>query len=270
MDRRDFLKTAGAVGSAVFLGSCGCLQKKRESLAARRKENPEEKGGAMSLKENLAGTEKYLEDYPIVSRRLEGYAKELRERLEYPCSAAWVSYQNNRLDRIRWLVDPKDDGRESGMKLRMRPYDIPWVIWSVGVLDDESKGKAHFESAYNGVLENVEKILNCPDLEIEFTDKFADFCYLCSTMTADGCPKFEGYRGSFPQSAQMDAKLRKDCDVSLEIIGLKWTDTVTARELLRHCIEKAPDPSDFDVFPLDKRNWDYYRRGIAKIKEVRG
>ena len=220
----------------------------------------------MSLRENLARTEEYLKHHPLASKRLEAYAEEIRERLRSACSAVWVSYQNSRLDRVRWLVDTKDNGRKCGTKLRMRPYDIPWTIWCVGILEDQSKAKTYRETTYNGVVENAEKIVNCPDLEIEFTDELADFCCLCSKMTADGCPNFEGYRSSFPQSSQMNAALREDCDLALQILGLKWTDVVTARELLRHCVEKAPDPSGFDAFPLEKKDWHYYCRGIAKIR----
>ena len=145
---------------------------------------------------------------------------------------------------------------------------VAWREWtSVRLPVNSVATKTYPESTYNGVVENVEKILSCPDLEIEFTDELADFCYLCSKMTADGCPTFEGYRSTFPQSSQMNAALRRDCDLALEIVGLRWTDVVTARELLRHCVEKAPDPSDFDAFPLEKKDWGYYCRGIAKIKE---
>lgn len=219
------------------------------------------------LLENLDRTEEYLKEYPLASKRLAGYVAEIRQRLQYPFPAPWASYQSNRLSRIRWLVEGRDDGRESGFTLRMRPYDIPWTVWAAGILDDESKGRAQLEGSYNGVLENVDKILNCPDLVIEFTDQFADYCYLCSNMTAEGCPKFEGYRSSFPQSAQMDADLRRDCELSLEVIGLRWTDRPTARELQRRCADGAPDPGAFPAFPLPENSWEHYRRGIAAFRE---
>jgi len=266
MNRRKFLKAAWTLTFAACLSPLACLHTKRKGVAKTESKDQSGKGSVMPLKKNLARTEEYLQDYPLAARRLESYVKEVRDRLESPCTADWAGYQSNRLNRIRWLVDTKDDGSESGMKLRMRPYDIPWVVWCVGVLNDPEQGKTYAKAAFNGVVENVEKILNCPALEIEFTDHLADFCYLCSKMTPDGCPKFDGYKTSFPQSSQMDETLKRDSDLALAIVGLKWTDSVTARELLRRCVDKAPEPSEFDIFPLEEKEWEYYRRGVASIE----
>lgn len=266
MNRRKFLRTVRTVTLGVCLNPLGCLHAKQKDVATPEHEAPSGRGSIMSLKENLARTEKCLEAYPYAAKRLDAYLEELGARLESPCAPEWLAYQAYRLDRIRWLVDTKDSGRKSGMRLRMRPYDIPWAIWCVGLLDDPDQAETYTKTAFNGVIENTEKILDCPDLEIEFTDELADFCYLCENMTADGCPKFEGYRDSFPQSSQMSAALRKDSDVALEILGLKWSDKVTARELLRRCVTKAAEPSDIDVFPLEQQEWEYYRKGIAAAK----
>ena len=265
MQRRDFLRVAGA-GSVLLMGSRAGGQSANEARDLTRD------GGEARVKElseNLDRTEQYLRDYPLASGRLAGYLTEVRERLQYPCPASWMAYQSNRLDRIRWLVAPCDDGRASGFSLRMRPYDIPWTVWAIGVLDDESRGRGQFETSYNGVLENAEKIIGCPDLTIEFTDQFADYCYLCSRMTAEGCPKFERYRSSFPQSAQMDGALRSDCESSLVVIGLEWTDTPTSRQLQGRCVDRAADPAAFSAFPLPEGSWEHYRRGIAAM-EARG
>jgi len=36
------------------------------------------------------------------------------------------------------------------------------------------------------------------------------------------------------------------------------------------CVEKTPDPSKFDVFPLGEKNWNDYRLGIEWWKNNMG
>ena len=220
------------------------------------------------LKRDVAVTEEVLKDHPNVLKRLEKYLYTLKTKSNTVCSVCWLEYQIDRLKRIQWLFDKNDNGKKSGMRLKMRPYDIPWTIYVIGVMEDKSSDTYKRNSGKNGCIENVEKILNCPDMEIEFTEKFADFCYLCRKMTCDGCPQFPDYGKVFPQPVQLTPKLREDCELSLKPLDLKWSDVVTAKELLDLCVEKASDPSVFYTGSgFNQNTWGHYRLGIEKIKK---
>jgi len=219
------------------------------------------------LQENLQFTDECLQKYPEARKRLTTYVDEVRGKLKGPCADQWMAYQADRMRRIRWLVDKKDDGRKSGFRLRIRPYDIPWLVHAIG--SPESYGA---DKAYNGVLENREKLLNAPEVQVEFTEKFADMCYLCSSLTAEGCarhPEFGDYGKVFPQPVQMSPKLKASSDLALKILGLNWSDVVTGGRLLDLCVEKAPDPALLPSFPeLDAKQFPGYRSGIEKWKQV--
>jgi len=242
--------------------------------------DPQGKGNTMSeaelekeLRENLAETESKLKIHPDTHRKLKGYLEELHNKTNPSRSRLWLSCQNDRLKHIRWLVDKNDNGRQSGTRLMMRPYDIPWLVWGIGKMAQKEQTETFTGTMTNGVTENVEKILNSPDVKIEFTDKFADFCCLCVSLDTEGCKvhkEFAGYGTTFPQAVQMSDKLRKDSDAILKIIGLQWNDIVTGKKLLELCVNKAPDPSDFAEFPLPRKDWDYYRAGINRSKKNAG
>ena len=252
MKRRYFLKASAQVGASLFFCSSPFFGCKRD-----RK---------MKLRNNVEETEQIVKKHPIAYGKLAKYFEEIRSRLKSSCSTKWISYQNNRLNRIRWLVDKNDDGKKANLKLRMRPYDIPWVVVGIG---DVANNRAGYKDSYNGWFENVQKIMACPGMEIEFTEEFADFCYLCSYMTADGCAKhdFGGYGKEFPQPRQMNDQLKQDCDQALSYLGLKWDDMVTAEKLLLLCVEKAPDPSSLPVSDFrNEKLWPRYKAGIEGIK----
>jgi len=281
MTRKEFLKAvAGIAGSVVLLEIRSLFggerapglgsneqNKTHENISPRIKGNDEEQMKS-DLSKNIEEMETYLTKCPGGRERLGKYLKELRDRLISPCDSGWLLYQSNRLDRIRWLFDKSDDGKKKGMHIMMRPYDIPWIVWAVASKDTKAYIPA---TQQNGVVENAEKMLKCPDVEIEFTDKFADFCYLCRYMAADGCtshPEYGGYGKVFPQPVQMSDSDRKESELALDLLGLKWRDVVTAKNLLSLCAEKVPDPLVFSSFAqLSKNDCDLYKTGITKLKE---
>jgi len=271
MTRREFINrlllSAGAVPLLGLAAGCRSAGKKDGEDMAKRKSSAAEL--AEDVRARLAQTEKTLADHPNAARKVKDYLAELRDKTDASRSRTWLEYQNDRLRQIAWLADPTDDGRASGMRLRMRPYDIPWLIWGIGQTATPEKAEAFAKKSTNGVSENVDKVLNAPEVEIVFTDRFADFCYLCVSLDTEGCKahkEFAGYGTTFPQAVQMSPRLRGDSDLALQILGLKWTDVATARQLLKLCVGKAPDPAAFEKFPLSKKNWPSYRAGIARIK----
>ena len=274
--RRKILKNIGYYGgialSVDYIVS-GCARKfsspgtrssgKTQALASSRQ--------IKKLMKNVSTTETYLQAYPNSYRKEKDYLNELKERTNKSSTAVWVEFQNNRLNHVRWVVDKHDDGRESGERLKMRPYDIPWLVWCFGVMCDEKRWEEYRNvKSFNGGVENVEKVTHSPNVEIEFTDKYADFCYVCNKMLADGCsahPEYGGYGEVFPQPVQISPELKEDCELSLQVVNLKWSDVITGRNLMDLCVEKAPDPSKFDVFPLNEKNWNDYRLGIKWWKK---
>lgn len=259
-------------GLAAWLGGFGCAfappHGRTEGGGNGLDGKP--KSPRRALEVELKKTEECLQTHPRARKRLTPYLEEVRKRLQSDCSDIWVAYQSDRLRRIRWLLDKDDDGTGSGMRLRMRPYDIPWLVW---VIDFVEKDRSYADIAYNGVVENMEKILTAPEVEIVFTDKYADFCCLCSHLTPDGCslhPEFGDYGKVFPQPVQMSPTLKASSDLVLKILGLSWNNVVTGRGLLDRCAEKAPEPSAFPVFPeLGEKDWPHYRSGIGKWRVIR-
>ena len=272
MKRREFIAkvclSAGVLKLVGFFSGCRSLNMAHDPRKPHDTQSSADLAGAM--KARLTRTENNLMQYPHARRKLKSYLEELRNKTSHSCSRVWLDYQNSRLKQINWLVDAHDNGRTSRMRLKMRPYDIPWLIWGIGKTALPEQREIFAGTMTNGVLENVEKVLNVPDVEVEFTDQFADFCYLCVSMDTEGCKahkEFVGYGSTFPQALQMSPRLKKESDTMLQILELKWNDIVTGKRLLELCVNKASEPADHTVFPLPKKTWDYYRAGINRAKK---
>ena len=221
-----------------------------------------------TIMDNLRQTKNALQPYPVRLRFLEKYFQELEKRLSSDNSEIWMSCQNDRLSRIRWLMDKDDDGTDAGLRLKIRPYDIPWIIYGLAKLHTKEFRQ---EGQYNGWVENMDKLYACPEMELEFTDKFADFCCLCQDLLPDGCvrhPDFGDYGKIFPQPNQMNKQLRENCEWVLDHLGLQWNSVIDTRELFSRCVQKIPAPAAFPTFPeISKKNWDAYQSGIQVMKE---
>lgn len=268
MHRRTFLKESLLGLGALALG---CRAVDAAPTPPGTQASPSEAELAQALMQNIAETEAKLANYPLAQKRVKKYLEGLHRKTSPSCSRIWLAYQADRLQRIRWLVDRNDDGRQSGMPLKMRPYDIPWLIWALGKTATPELRDEYAKKTNNGVVENVDKVLAAPEVEIVFTDQFADFCYLCSALDTEGCrdhKEFAGYGTTFPQAVQMSPTLRKDADAILRILGLKWEDRISGKALLELCASKAPNPAEIADFPLPQDSWDHYRAGIARIKKA--
>lgn len=199
---------------------------------------------------------------------LDTYFKELAARLESKQSKKWMCYQNDRLNRIRWLVDEKDDGLAAGFNLKMRPYDVPWFIIGLSRIDSSTSSD---KVNSNGSAENRKKILACPAMKVEFTDRYADYCYLCKDMLTEGCvahPDFGDYGKIFPQPNQMNQRLRDDCQWVLDHLELEWSSVIEVRDLAARCLKYIPEPSAFPDAPAIRKNfWDQYRAGIRYLEK---
>ena len=261
MSRRQFLTVGGHVIACMALLSTGCSRLFSASKSTKILDSS-------AVRANLKTTRVLLEAYPVRRDFLQKYLDELERRLPSEHSDVWLAYQNDRLNRIRWLLDSHDSCAKNRMRLKVRPYDIPWII--LGLASRRGSGDYDLKPSFNGWIENIEKLYNNPDLQMEFTDRFADFCCLCQRQMCDGCslhPDFGDYGKIFPQPNQMNASLRKNCQWVLSHLGLKWDSVVDSKELFTLCVQNIPDPATFSYFPeISENSWSKYREGIQAMK----
>jgi hypothetical protein len=220
-----------------------------------------------TIKANLKKTRTILEAYPARRDFLQSYLDELENRLKSQNSDIWLTYQNDRLNRIRWLLDNSNIGARNRMRLKVRPYDIPWVV--LGMASRRGPGDYDLKPVFNGWIENIEKLCTYPDLQIEFTDRLADFCCLCQKQMCDGCsghPEYGDYGNIFPQPNQISPSLSKNCEWVLGHLGLTWESVVSSKKLFALCVQNIPDPAAFPDFPeINKDDWGKYQTGIQAM-----
>jgi hypothetical protein len=217
------------------------------------------------LSTSISITKRLLKNNPSDYIKVESLLKELERRLETDCTDEWLYFQLRRLARIRWLLDASNNGITDGMVICMRPYDISWLICLIGKIACLSRDE--YNKQANGGINNAEKILLSPDVKIVFTNKFADFCYMCNNMRADGCILYKDNQ-HFPYGVQMTEKDKQGSTAALQLLGLNWNDEIIGRELLVLCAERGSEPTMYTGGGWSKKSgsFEYFRKRIEEIK----
>jgi len=139
-------------------------------------------------------------------------------------AAGLVRHQVERLERAAALVR-----REPVRPIRLRPYNLPWLIQYWG---------AHPELPRPVTGKNlVAEVLDCvtadPGLDILLTDDLDDFCVSCIQMSAGGCTK------------DVDTRLKdiRDNHTACRLIGVELGRVAPARELLDRTASRLTEGS---------------------------
>ena len=138
-----------------------------------------------------------------------------------------VRHQIGRLERAGALVR-----REPMEPLRLRPYNLPWLIQFWGAHPEPPRPV----TAKNLVAEVLDCVMADPGIDVLLTDDLDDFCVSCIKMSAGGCTK------------DVDVRLKdiRDNHTACRLIGVELGQVAPARALLDQTARRLTDGSPID------------------------
>jgi len=142
-------------------------------------------------------------------------------------AAGLVRHQVERLERTEALVR-----RKPLAPIRLRPYNLPWLIQYWGSHPDPPRPV----TGKNLVAEVLDCVMADPGIDVLLTDDLDDFCVSCIQMSAGGCTK------------DVDTRLKdiRDNHTACRLIGVELGQVAPAKELLDQTAKRLTDGSPID------------------------
>ena len=159
-------------------------------------------------------------------RKLETEAETLLKGSVVPeaLAPAVLAYEAERLARARLLVL-----RDPPVPLRLRPYNLPWLLIRYGQFPDPPRAPTE----KNLVCEVLDCMQARPELPVLLTDDYDDFCVSCINMSAWTCTK----------DFEVRLKDIEDNHAACRLVGVELGQVRPAKELLDLTAERVTDAS---------------------------